>query len=71
MSATPLLALYRSSNLVTSWVIRLCSFFFVECEIIGMESFHKLNIPLIHLKTRSEKDNQEEKESESQLLKIE
>jgi len=23
---------------------------FVESEIIGMESFHKLNIPLIHLK---------------------
>jgi len=37
---------------------------FVESEIIGMESFHKLNIPLIHLKTRSEKDDQEEKESD-------
>ena len=35
---------------------------FVEGEIIGMESFHKVNIPFIHLKTRSEKDNQEEKE---------
>jgi len=33
---------------------------FVECEIIGMDSFHKLNIPLIHLTTRSEKENQEE-----------
>lgn len=30
---------------------------FVECEIIGMESFHKLNIPLIHLKTKSEKED--------------
>jgi len=28
---------------------------FVEGEIIGMDSFHKLNIPLIHLKTKSEK----------------
>jgi len=37
---------------------------FVEGEIIGMESFHELDIPLIHLKTRSEKDDQEEKESD-------
>jgi len=37
---------------------------FVECEIIGMESFHKLDIPLIHLKRRSEKRNQEEFESD-------
>ena len=37
---------------------------FVEGEISGMESFHKLDIPLIHLKTRSEKDDQEEKESD-------
>ena len=36
---------------------------FIECEIIGMESFHKLDIPLIHLKTKSEKEDQEEKES--------
>ncbi len=35
---------------------------FVESEIIGMESFHKLNIPLIRLKTKSEKEDQEEKE---------
>jgi len=38
---------------------------FVEGEIIGMDSFHKLNIPLIHLTTKSEKDDQEEKESKS------
>jgi len=37
---------------------------FVECEIIGMDSFHKLNIPLIHLTTRSEKEDQEEHESD-------
>jgi len=37
---------------------------FVECEIIGMDSFHKLNIPLIHLTTRSEENDQEEKESD-------
>ena len=28
--------------------------------VIGMDSFHKLNIPLIHLTTRSEKEDQEE-----------
>jgi len=37
---------------------------FVEGEIIGMESFHKLNIPLIHLTTSSEKRNREEFESD-------
>ena len=37
---------------------------FVECEIIGMESFHKLDIPLIHLTTSSEKRNQETFESD-------
>ena len=29
-----------------------------------MDTYHKLNIPLIHLKTRSEKEDQEEKESD-------
>ncbi len=42
---------------------------FVESEIIGMESFHKLNIPLIHLKTRSEKDDQEEKKESDPIIK--
>ena len=37
---------------------------FVESEIIGMESFHKLNIPLIHLTTKFEKEDREEKESD-------
>jgi hypothetical protein len=40
---------------------------FVESEIIGMESFHKLDIPLIHLKIISEKDDQEEKESDCKI----
>jgi len=38
---------------------------FVEAEIIGMDSFHKLDIPLIHLKTRSEKETKDHKIIES------
>ena len=40
---------------------------FVEGEIIGMESFYILNIPLIHLKTRSEKEDQEECDSDCKI----
>ena len=43
---------------------------FVESEIIGMESFHKLNIPLIHLKTKSEKDDQEEREYDRMIKQV-